>query len=76
MKTLYGLVDGSGQYQFQEKQLPMHSCEVDTDTWPPRDITPIVCAHPDNQVVYNASGFGVCQSCLSRLKATGWEILE
>lgn len=76
MKTLYGLVDGNGQCQFQETQLPMHAFEVDAAAWPPRAITPIDCAHPADKIVYNSSGFGVCQTCLARLKATSWEVMQ
>lgn len=76
MKTLYGLIDGNGQYQFQETQLPMHIFEVDAAAWPPRAVTPIPCTHPDDQIVYNSNGFGVCQTCLVRLKATGWEVMQ
>lgn len=72
-KTLFGIVQ-NGKYVFVEDQLAIHSASVDA-IWPPVEIPPMDCDHPENQIVYNSEGFGVCQICGTRMIATGWAVL-
>lgn len=69
MPTLFGLQNPDGTFVFEEAQRFQHTHSIETVDWPPTEISPMACVHPDASKI---NGSWLCSTCNAPVVSTGW----